>query len=1112
MKAISQSCALLLWMHTLTFVKCQDCTLEAFRNGPLFDANFDTTGMEDKYQNKQQVRVSCAVGHTGFFRLICNDGTWDSRGIKCQPKSCGHPGESMNANFNLVQGDDFVFGSQVQYTCNEGYQMVSRIDNRRCMTDGWSGTIPICEAIRCPVINVEDNVQVIGDPEEANFGNVLQFGCKNRHEILIGSTEMSCDENGDWSSPPPKCDVVKCTVPVIDNGFVTGRVQEYKEDEILSYECNHNYKRAEGRPSTCSKSGIRAEWSPRPACELIRCRVTLPPIPGTSYQPSQITIFSVGATLTVTCEDKYWISTPKQTSAVSTCKSDGKWTIRPVCQEVTCPNERHRSVSRWNVYWGQRLRMGALVDFTCRSGFRRTDGASQVKCTRDGWIPNPPCQEITCDSNDIRSANIADGHKQIYRNYETAYFTCKGSQDPFSLTCSADGWRGNVYCRGHQCKQLELSNANIIRNQKVFYDRGDRVQYACANDADRRFTIECDFDGWTGIQNCSACLQPDVLHGFAVRPAQDMLYYRCNEGYKLPTKGWWGQAKCIDGLWYGLEQCMESNKCGEIPAIANAKIKHEMQRHGEVDSLQIICRDGYQSQIERLSCVDGKWDSNGLPFNSICTLVAGTCSPPLKVENAVILTAFQREYLSDSKVTFKCRENFMMEGTDTITCQNSQWDMGDIKCSPYCSKPKTVDQIMTFGDNKEKYGNGEVIEYRCTQPSEKSGGSATCVDGQWSEAIRCGVKPCPLPESIPNGYYQIVQGDDFVFGATIKYFCNVGYQMVSKIDTRTCLLDKWTNHAPICEPLRCEVPPAQRGITIIGLPDNGEGVLPDRFLTFNCDLPGKQLSGSQLVVCGRDGVWDKPFPSCEDIACKVGELHPQLTAHGLQPWIQTIEIGHKLMFRCGDDYTLDGSEDIECLPSGQWNNPFPTCAEPCQLTDIPNSVRLTTQLTDTQVRKGQKLKFYCPLRGQLLQGKAEVECLSNGQWSNPFPTCGAPSQCERPPHLPGGDTAVSTKLSYNHNEKVEYICQNYYVMEGGPEKTCSNGQWLGDITCLKPCTVNRELMSTHNIAFRYTRDNKLYSAHDNEIEFRCTSGKRHNGALNMRQKCIDGVMELPTCE
>lgn len=64
----------------------------------------------------------------------------------------------------------------------------------------------------------------------------------------------------------------------------------------------------------------------------------------------------------------------------------------------------------------------------------------------------------------------------------------------------------------------------------------------------------------------------------------------------------------------------------------------------------------------------------------------------------------------------------------------------------------------------------------------------------------------------------------------------------------------------------------------------------------------------------------------------------------------------------------------------------------------------------------------------------------------------------------------------------------------------------------EPCTVDRELMSTHKIAFRYTRDNKLYSAHDDIIEFRCASRTSHDGVLNMRQKCTDGEMELPTCQ
>ena len=37
------------------------------------------------------------------------------------------------------------------------------------------------------------------------------------------------------------------------------------------------------------------------------------------------------------------------------------------------------------------------------------------------------------------------------------------------------------------------------------------------------------------------------------------------------------------------------------------------------------------------------------------------------------------------------------------------------------------------------------------------------------------VRPCELPDDTPNGYYQLIQGAEFVFGSTIKYFCNEGY-------------------------------------------------------------------------------------------------------------------------------------------------------------------------------------------------------------------------------------------------------------------------------------------------------------------------------------------------
>ncbi len=58
-----------------------------------------------------------------------------------------------------------------------------------------------------------------------------------------------------------------CTKPVIENGDVLGDSQEYKENEILRFDCHRRYKAAEERNSKCTKIGQRAEWSPTPLCE-----------------------------------------------------------------------------------------------------------------------------------------------------------------------------------------------------------------------------------------------------------------------------------------------------------------------------------------------------------------------------------------------------------------------------------------------------------------------------------------------------------------------------------------------------------------------------------------------------------------------------------------------------------------------------------------------------------------------------------------------------------------------------------------------------------------------------------------------------------------------------
>ncbi|XP_008293902.1 complement factor H [Stegastes partitus] len=989
MHILTKTYVLFLWMHLLTFVKSQDCTLEQFLNSRAYDSNFDIIGLEASYAGGKQVRVGCNVGYTGFFKLICVEGKWQTRGNKCQPKSCGHPGDAQFADFNLAEGDDFVFGSKVVYTCHKGYQMVSRTNFRRCMAEGWDGVVPVCEAQQCPVINVASNVQIIGDPEEANYGNVVRFRCKSSSEVLEGSAEMYCDENGEWKGKAPICTEIKCTVPVIENGFVPGDLREYKENTVLNFQCDPQYKPAEERLSKCIKVGPKADWSPTPACEPIRCELKLPALTGTRYEPASRSVFSPGDTIRVVCGEEHWIVNEQTTSVESTCQSDGIWSIRPICQEVICSNQRDPLVYSWDVYRNEKKKLGDKVYYTCRWGYEATNSDHRATCTRDGWTPKPLCRGTRCDKPDIANADITYNNKWEYRNSEQVQYTCRiGNQNTFTITCN-----GGV---------------------------------------------------WTGIKSCSECPKAAVPNGFVVGPHKDKLYYTCNEGFKLSTKGWWGEAKCVGGVWSGLEQCIDKRLCGEPPVIPNGKA---LGRFQQAQSLQIICNEGYLAENEELTCHNGKWHPTALSLKTICRPIADHCSPPTKVENAVVLTSYQKEYVSDSEVTYKCRDKFIMEGEDTIRCKNGQWEDKDIKCIPYCDKLSNEKLSMNFTSDKDRYMNGDVIEYECVIPDAAAEGTATCTDGKWIKTVECKVKPCPLPDATPNGIYKIIEGEDFVFGTTIQYVCKKGYHLVGK-DTLTCSLDGWTDRTP----------------------------------------------------------------TCQQITCEIDVMHPGLTAIGLPSGRETLEVGHTLRFHCSNEYQLDGSKEIECLETGQWSAPFPTCSEKCKVPRLPDNISFTPGASSRLLLKGQKLTFRCRRPGHFIQGNATVECLASGQWSASIPTCGNPVGCGKPPHLENGDTKETIRFQHRHNEKVEYVCQNVYTMEGGPFMTCTNGNWTGQIRCLKPCTVDEDAMSRHNIRFRHTWEKKLYSPHDDAITFSCSDGTRHDGTLEMRQKCINGVIHLPTCQ
>ncbi|XP_038164324.1 complement factor H-like isoform X2 [Cyprinodon tularosa] len=929
MHMMAKSCVLLLWLHLLTSVESKDCTIEKFLKSSDYDSNFDTSGLESSYAGGRQVRIPCNVGYSGFFKIICTEGNWEPRGTKCKPKPCGHPGDAQFADFRLNEGTDFVFGSEVVYECNRGYHMVSRTNRRRCTADGWDGNIPVCEATKCPVFHVDNNVQVFGDVEEATSGSVVRFSCMSRDEILYGQQEIFCQEDGEWSGPIPNCKEIRCSVPHIDHGSVPSSPREYKEHETLNFRCDAKFIPADERPPRCTKFAGKPMWSPTPACKPIQCSLTLPPLTGTTYDPPYTNVFIPGDTLRVTCGEKYWIVDTGTTVADLSCKEDGKWDAHPVCQEVTCPRwiegqHLKKPVDAWRGH-----KLGDSQRYDCAPGSQPASRDKKAICTRDGWAPKP-------------------------------------------------------LCRG-------------------------------------------------------PCEKPQIRNGFAVGPLEGTLYFACNENYKLPTKSWWGQAKCKDGDWEKLLPCIEKDMCGEAPEISNGRLNVVLS------PAVVQCNEGYTPEVTEITCLNGEWNFYNFTPKTICRATSKHCGPPPKVENAIVTVAYKKKYSANSSVTYRCREKYQIEKEDTVTCRSGEWEVKNITCTPYCEKLTSSRLVVEEAMEKQRYLEGEVIEYVCTSPHVKAGGNATCRNGEWIKTEECPGIPCRVPQLGP-------------------------------------------------------------GLGISGFPPENNLVKSGKKLRFYC-REEYDIEGSAEIKCLETGDWDAPLPTCSE-KCRIPNHSETVRIASSVPG-NALEKGFQLSFSCEQNvHIMKGSKTITCLGNGKWSDSPPECERALGCSAPPSLPNGETRSTRSYFDHGEQVEYFCR-DNYNLDGGSYKTC-ENGEWKGDM-QCIRSSGCSHPPQVDNGDTVLFTKPDYQEGERVEYSCFSRYTMEGGPFKTCRNGKWEGEMRCLDPCTVDEQLMEQNNLRFAYSEKNKLYIVHKDYISFSCKRGRRV-GRVPLRVQCIDGVMELPTCQ
>ncbi|XP_060088354.1 coagulation factor XIII B chain-like [Heteronotia binoei] len=254
-------------------------------------------------------------------------------------------------------------------------------------------------------------------------------------------------------------------------------------------------------------------------------------------------------------------------------------------------------------------------------------------------------------------------------------------------------------------------------------------------------------------------------------------------------------------------------------------------------------------------------------------------------------------------------------------------------------------------------------------------------------------------------------------------------------------------------------------------------------------------------------VWSEP-PTCIAVERNCGR--PPVIQNGavLNPVQAQYPPGTTLQYRCQNLYIMNGSPVMHC-ENGLWTKP-PTCIAVERICGHPPVIQNGAVLNPVQAHypPGTKLEYRCQ-NLYIMNGSPVVRC-ENGLWTIP-PTCIAVERiCGHPPVIQNGAVLNPVQAQYPPGTTLQYRCQNLYIMNGSPVVRCENGLWTKPPTCIDACIVRGEDMTRNNIKLRWK--DAPYSTYGGLVEFMCRQNYRpHPSSPPFRSYCIDGRRKYPSC-
>ncbi|XP_043424297.1 complement factor H-like isoform X1 [Prionailurus bengalensis] len=772
-----------------------------------------------KYVQGESVRVNCHAGYSLQNEqtvMTCTEGGWFPPPECILLKTCSKSEITIENGFFSQYELTYYLNKETQYQCKPGYVTPDgkTSGSVTCLKSGWSPQPTCIKSCDMPAF---ENAKAKSNVTWFKLNDKLDYECHDGYESQDGRAGSIVCGNDGWSHKPI-CYEKECKIPEIENNLNTQpKKEKYKVGDVLKFFCRQRLQRVGPDSVQCYDFG----WSPNlPTCKEQTKQCSPPPqLLNGKVKETQKENYEHNDLVEYVCNPRFLMKGVNKIQCV-----DGQWTDLPICIEVetTCGDIPELNYGYAVQTSNPPYHHGDSVEFNCREGFTMV-GQKSITCISGLWTQLPQC--IATDelqkckySLTIREANPL--YKTEFDHNENITYKCRGKLKQKHSTCINGRWDPELTCTEVQMQSCppppQIPNAHNMATT-VNYQDGEKVSVVCQDnyiiqDAEE---IVCKDGRWQSIPHCvekSPCPQPPQIEHGTIKSSQfseemdeplkpevyvhgTKLNYTCEDGFRISGRD---EITCHMGKWSSPPRCVGLS-CAPPHLIPHGILSHVSDSYQYGEEVTYKCTEGFEINGPAfIRCIGGKWSHPPECKNTDCFSLPD-------FGNATPIGQKKTLYRSGEKVTYKCPNNYLLDGPNTIQCVNSQWIGKPICRDPNenCGPPPPLDNgdMTTFP--KSEYPPGSSVEYQCQSLYVLEGNKViTCRYGQWSKPPKC-LDVCIISEDSMERHniqlrWSSVKKLYSPTGDTVEFECKTGYHRQTSQQTfrATCWEGKLTY--PVC--------------------------------------------------------------------------------------------------------------------------------------------------------------------------------------------------------------------------------------------------------------------------------------------------------------------------